>query len=957
MVSAPSFAEVVTLRYMASAVPLAFRVPNAPATFVGRNDEVRAITVAGKRGPVVVLCGAGGLGKTALATAAVKKAFGRSHGRAVMVSVRAGEPLAQVLVDVVRALGHPAPREDADLAMLAIDLAERERAVVVLDDLHHVLPEATAFLVAVARYAERAKWIATSRVEPSAPELDGQILRLEPLAEKHLASLAKLVDRKLTRAQAAEIAKRAEGSPWKAREIAGRGELVGESGQALLATLSAVERPISKDALAATVDEDVRSLVADLVRRGLVEAVAGGFRIHEAARALVGEQAAPDRAINALAAGGDADALEALRLALKTKNDKRAREICEASFDEMLHAGHATALWKLVSLQKGAAWNSYKLRAAMRLADVKITTLLDEPPKEALRDRLLWVRALHVESRPKEALESAEKLFAAAQKSGDAQIAFWAAIVRAMAAHNSLGPARGLELLEDVVATDDATSAMATALSAFWQAESGRVDDAVRTLERNPRKAALESELGEEILGGPVDFFVRYYRMAAFMECGHLGRAHAELTAGRDDLDVDDQLRASYVQLDGIANLSIARGKLDDAERILSRLLRSMPSGGATTYHTIARLLDVERRIAAGAFAEVTRDFDKLLEETRGPNPLVHAWCYDTRERLRVVNGERDDGPAPREDLPFGAVARSLLDLRRSLARARWGLPHDVPEAIDVEGSIVRELVLAEDAIISTNDGTAHARRAVDLAVTHGWGVRECEARELLACALFLGGDTRAALTEARAIGKLAQAMTSPRFDLESRVLVALFDEPRPDVAVLEEAAASPDISPIAARRARAILGDDVVLDAIDERIVARARQDADLVRVHHDNGTRGWGLDARRGVVWLPDGRRVSFQRHALLAKVLEVLARQNGTASFEDLALKVWQRKTFHPLNDGTRIRVTLHRLRALVEDDAHKPERVVLSSSSYVLGGEPFTLVVPKRGFTARSEDQKT
>ncbi len=951
MVSAPPFAEVVTLRYMAKGVPLAFRVPNAPPTFVGRSDELRAIAAASKRGPVVVLCGPGGLGKTALATAAVKKAFGPKP-RAVMVSARAGEPLAQVLVDIVRALGHPAPREDADLAMLAIDLAERERAVVMLDDLHHVLPEATAFLVAAARYARRAKWIATSRAEPSAPELDGQILRLDPLAERHLASLAKLVDRKLTRAQAAAIAKRAEGSPWKAREIAGRAEHVGESGQALLATLSAVERPISKDALAATVDEDVRALVSDLVRRGLVEAVAGGFRIHEAARALVGEQTAPDRAINALAAGGDADALEALRLALKTKNEKRAREICEASFDEMLHAGHATALWKLVSSQEGVAWNSYKLRAAMRLADVKITTVLDEPPKEALRDRLLWVRALHVEARAKEALEAAEKLFAVVQKKGDAHIAFWAATERAMAAHNGLGPVRGLELLEDAVPIDDATRAMTTALSAFWHAETGRVEDAVRTLERNPRKAALESVLGDEILGGPLDFFVRYYRMAAFMECGHLGRAHAELTAGRDDLDVDDQLRASYVQLDGIANLSIARGKLDDAERILSRLLRSTPSGGATTYHTIARLLDVERRIAAGAFAEVGRDFERLLEETRTSNPLVHAWCYDTRERLRVVNAVRDgDAPAP-DDLPFGAVARSLLALRRARASARFGVPHDVPDAVDVEGSIVREIVLAEDAILHENGAAVHARRAVDLAVTHGWGVRECEARESLACALFLAGDVRGALAEARAIGKLAQSMTSRRFDLESRVLVALFDDPRPDVAVLEEAAVSHDVSPIAARRARAILASgsaslgDVVLDAIDERIVSRARAGAEIVRVRVDrDGRRGWGLDARRGVVWLPDGRRVSFQRHALLAKVLEVLARQNGTASFEDLALQVWQRKTFHPLNDGTRIRVTLHRLRALVEEDPQKPERVVLSASSYVLGGEPFTLVSEK------------
>ncbi len=495
---------------------------------------------------------------------------------------------------------------------------------------------------------------------------------------------------------------------------------------------------------------------------------------------------------------------------------------------------------------------------------------------------------------------------------------------------------------------DDPTRALAHALWSFWLAEASRVDDAIRMLERTAlaRGAPLESPLGEEILGGPLDFFVRYYRMAAFMECGHLERAHVELTAGRETLDVDDQLRASYVQLDGIANLSIARGKLDEAGRILERLLRGSPSDG-TTYHSIARLLDVDRRIAAGAFADVVRDLDQLLAATRIQNPLVHAWCVDAHERLDLARAVREEAPLDFDASPTGSVAASLLTLRRALRRASWGAPHDTPHAVDVEGMIVRSMILATDALVAGDDATKAAQSAVDLAASHGWGVRECEARKLLAEAQLAAGDAHGALAEARAIARKASSMTSPRFETEARALDALANENAIDFAALEEIAFADDVAPCAARRARALFGDSAaVLDAVDVRVldVARARARVGVIRVNASAPhRRGWGLDARRRVAWLPDGRRVSFARHALLAQVLEVLARSGGTATFEELAEKVWQRRAFHPLRDGNRIRVTLHRLRALVEDDPQKPVRVVLGGSAYSLGGEPFTLVV--------------
>ncbi|HEY1960016.1 MAG TPA: AAA family ATPase [Polyangiaceae bacterium] len=935
-------------------VPLVWRVPNAPATFVGRREELRAVARAHRRGPVVVLCGAGGLGKTALASAAVRELFADRAARAVMVGARAGEPFRQAMADVLRALGHAPLRSDADdLTSVAIDLAEARRAIVVIDDVHHALAEATEALVTIARYARRAVWIATSRVAPEHDELAGQIVRLEPLGQKHLAKLARIVDPKMRATDATRIAREAAGSPWRARKLASdRSEArVGQAGKSLLATLSVAQRPISSGALAKSIGADPGRAVKDLVQRGLVEEIAGGYRLHEEARTTMSALERPEaeraRAIAALASGGDADALEALRLALEGDDDRDAIAICASSFDAMLRAGHASALWKMLGAREDPAWNSFKLRAAMQLADVKITTLLDEPPERALRDRLLWIRALSVESKAPAAAAAAERLHAAAKKAGDETVAFWAALERAMASRVYEGPERGLALLDAAKPNDGPTRALASALSAFWHAEVGRVDDAIRTLERSALgRVPQEDALADEILGGPLDFFVRYYRMAAFMECGHLDRAHDELTAGRATLDVDDQLRASYVQLDGIANLSIARGKLDEAARILERLLRSPPAGGST-YHTIARLLDIERRLAAGGLGDVARDLDDLFTSTRIENPLVFAWCHDSRERLHLAAAVREEPPLDLDGAPLGAVARSVLALRRALRRARWGEPHELPDALDVEGRIVRALVLATDALVAGRDATDDARAAVDLAEAHGWGVRECEARLLLAEAHLTSGDSRRALSEARAVGRKAQTMASPRFEGEAQALAALVDDPPIDAAALEALAIADDVSPCAARRARAILGDDAQLDAADRRVIdaARAHAAVDVVRVRPATPhRRGWGLDLRRRAGWLPDGRRVSFARHALLARVLEVLARHDGVATFEQLSEEVWQRRTFHPLHDGNRIRVTLHRLRALVEDDPQAPTRVVLAASAYELGGEPFTLVCP-------------
>ena len=949
---------------MRRSVPLVWRVPNAPASFVGRSEDLERIRAAAKRGPLVVVTGPGGIGKTSLATAAVRDVFGSRASRAVMVGARASSPAQQVLVDVVRALGNIEPRDAIDLAMHAIDLAEERKAMVVLDDVHRVLPEIEPALVAIARYARRSVWIATSRVHVGAPELAGQTVELSPLAEKDLAKLARIVDPKISATNAARVARDAEGSPWRALQIAGeRLATLDDTSRALLAALLVVERPVPLAALAQTAPH-VDKALADLIRRGFVEELPGGFRIHDAARSWV-ESRVPsgegESAIAALAAGGRVESVEALGLALKSGDEARALAICATSFDAMLRQGQAATLFKLVAPRTASAWSTYKLRAALHLSSVKITAVLEEPPDDAPYDRLRWIRALVVEGKSDQAFVAADRLV---RSEPEENVAFWAKLQRAMAARFHTAE-RALELASEAKPFDDATGALHAALVAFWLAEAGRIDEAIATLEKSrftrdatdadagtsPRKTNASAVFAEEILGGPLDFFVRYYRMAAFMECGHLDRAHEELTRGEDRLGADDRLSASYVQLVGIANLAIARGALSEASTILERLLRGAPPG-ATVYHTIARLLDVECRIAAGSFDGVDRSLDALLDETRDRNALVHAWCNDTLLRVRTIRAARIDA---RDDIdvdgsPLGSVARGVLAQRRALRRARFGLAYDAPRdaassVVDVEGSIAREMVIAADAIARGGSGVVSASRAAEIAATHGWGARECEARALAAEAALLDGDARRAQSEIEALASRASSMPSARFETEARALDALFSDPPLDFAALEDIAAREDVAPVAARRARAILGDHgVALDAIDARVVdaARTRANADVIRVHASRDRRGWGLDARRREMWLPGGRRVSLARHAVLQAVLEVLARGNGEASFEDLAARVWERRAYHPLKDGNRMRVTFHRLRALVEDDPQRPARVVLGGASYALGQEQFTFV---------------
>src|SRR5262249_27005824 len=132
-------------------VPLRHRLPNPPPVFVGRENDVAWVERALDRGTLAVLCGVGGIGKTALALDVLHRAVRRRSPRvAVRIALRGGAPgeaPADARIEIVRVLSRLradthvewssvlADREA--LSAAAIDFAEAAGAWVLLDDAHH----------------------------------------------------------------------------------------------------------------------------------------------------------------------------------------------------------------------------------------------------------------------------------------------------------------------------------------------------------------------------------------------------------------------------------------------------------------------------------------------------------------------------------------------------------------------------------------------------------------------------------------------------------------------------------------------------------------------------------------------------------------------------------------------------------------------------------------------------
>src|SRR5262245_28492808 len=139
--------------------PLRYRLPNAPALFVGRRDKIALLRRALGRGPVSVVHGLGGLGKTSLVLTTLHRHFRDRVANAIHVVIAETSshgPAAEIARALAEVDGHELRWEELSnepelLIATAIDLAEEHEHWIVLDDLDVSAESNASFLDAVAR--------------------------------------------------------------------------------------------------------------------------------------------------------------------------------------------------------------------------------------------------------------------------------------------------------------------------------------------------------------------------------------------------------------------------------------------------------------------------------------------------------------------------------------------------------------------------------------------------------------------------------------------------------------------------------------------------------------------------------------------------------------------------------------------------------------------------------------
>ncbi|MEO3889522.1 BTAD domain-containing putative transcriptional regulator [Nonomuraea sp. B5E05] len=154
-------------------------------SFVGRDDELSAVAGLAARHRLVTLTGAGGSGKTRLATETARTMLSELPDGAWLVelaSVRAGGELAQAALTAIGLRDQPLlGGARGGEAMDRLVAAVRERAMLlVLDNCEHVIEAAAAFADRLLGECRRLRILATSR-EPLG--ITGEVLwQVEPLA-------------------------------------------------------------------------------------------------------------------------------------------------------------------------------------------------------------------------------------------------------------------------------------------------------------------------------------------------------------------------------------------------------------------------------------------------------------------------------------------------------------------------------------------------------------------------------------------------------------------------------------------------------------------------------------------------------------------------------------------------------------------------------------------------------
>lgn len=948
----PSRARVAFTVMSRSTIPLRHRLPNASPLFTGRKEEGAALAAAVRRARVVVLWGLGGAGKSTLVLKTLQKRFARRVPRTLFVALRPGVTAPDV--EVARVLGQTGggnrgaidwPGLDAGseaLATAVIDLAESGPWWIVLEDLQHAdADRVRAFLEFFGRYARDARIIATSRVDPGLDTAAGIALPLGGMSEADLTRMARRARPKLTTSGARDAARAAAGSPWRLLQALSPGK-VPESGRALtpeqeafLLRLAMVQVPVPRATLEAFAPPP--EPVESMVRRGLLESSGAGVRVHDVVRGMLPSWSGLERDGAHVAAGRallDADdpaaILEGARLLVHAGRLSEAAGIA-AKADRLLADGFGPALWELIGGIHEPALESVRLRCAADIGSADAVARVREPSGTSLRDLLDWARVCRHAGDLKRAAEVAGEV---QRRTTDPALAFEGGLLRCRC-RIVLGAAD--EVLDDaqrLVAPGADDAARRDALVAQALTYVGRSEEAASmALALRASLARLSPTARVEVGVGIARVLYDATRLAeadAILESvlETLGPSAALRSHGRNALHLK-----TYIAQD--------RGKIAEVRALLKRR-----SSESFVLRASARAVDATLRVATGELAGLEDFLVTSIEDAeRMGNRNYRDMADGMRVRLASILGKRAAASPPGEGETPDPTIRALRSLwsfqnaqRHREAPSRDAFPDPATLAGNIELRVLARSVWAEWSLLQGDAASARADAgiAVKWAEDAGLALAESEALLVFADVLSVEGRQDDLEQVLDRLDALAASLPSPRLRDETRFHRAARAG---DPSALEVLAGS-KAGPAAARRARALLGERVPLDAIDALLVEAIRRLPEwrvvetLARPPLASGLSGWGIDESRAAVWLGDGRTVPFAKKPLSFRILAALAGRGGAATKEELVRAVWSEVEYHPLHHDNRLQLAILKLRRAIENDPARPELLVATPEGYAL-----------------------
>lgn len=858
-------------------IPLSWRAPNPPSPFIGRDDDVVRLLGVLQRSAVAVVWGFSGVGKSALVQAAVQAAVQGAndtdrdadrHARTLWL--RASGDVMATLQERVQGLG-VAPHGEL------LEAIEHLGLQVIVDGIERLadVPGLLELARLLARHGRRGRLIVVCREDPRDVELSTRTLRIAPLSDDALAALVDAVVPGRPPSVRRSLAVAAAGSPWRLLQLGLDGDGDGSAAagpdasllalspvaRGLLATLTLVDEGLPREVLARATRLPDDDAIRALVRRGWIETVGGALHLHHAARPIVAlgvsaEERRRRRQRLGEALHDPASAPDVRRLLPGLIGDILADEgpVIAAPLVE-----------RLVLLATATA-DSERLQ---RLVDGTGVTGRTPELEVALIALGLEVGDAALARLPLPAdrddddgaVVLARARLALARGEGPrARSGLLAALARPDLEDALLAPALALAADRgdlDVVAVIGARSAWLRPIAAALQGH--HLEAAVAAL------GVLE-DTARRVLGAPV--------ARALLAAGRVGDARAVLGGGTT------AAAAALLEARAVAVTS------DDADGEWAAALASphlLQRLEARLWHGVDRLRRTDDDLA---HHDLLASLGEALPATSAPprlRAILTALRAATADEGNARRSADPDVTVLLDELQRGDPATVHSAATRARARARAG--GDRLRALELGMLVIDAALVARAAGHATADGGDDDARAV-------WTTLLAEARALRVPCL---------VDELRVIGML----------LEHPSTATARDE-----ATLAALAQSP--ARRAARRARALLGEDVVVGTWDRLVLQRGLQQTTRAAVVvQGTGDREWVVDEARRQIVCGSDVVVDLSDKAILLGLLVTLLRHGGHATKEQLLVEVWAVREYHPLHHDNRLKVAVRKLRRLLEE----------------------------------------